>query len=288
MKKNLNMTFRVPNSVLVDQDLQLTAKVILVTLYSCCDRNRSVTKSIRSIAGLAGLSTRCVLGGLRALEASGYIRTKKYKVFDRINNRVINATSSYFLSKNTKCNYTKMPRAIFDRKNELTPADFCVAAYLHMLGAQARRAFPSKAQIAAALGIAKSTVAVTLAKISAGKISTLLLQHCRRARGNHGGDYAANSYFVVIVIAVPVERSSRIVGHRPRRKYKPLCRVYQSVTSPWDRYGQIVLCLDTKQYRRRRHERQYREVIRFLHNKSYNLDNDNLHEGKEKNSFYKY
>lgn len=272
MHKNLNMTFKVPNSIITDQALQLSSRVLLITLYSCCNRYRVIeNKSVRSIAGLAGLSTRCVVSGLRSLEASGYIRKRTYKRYDRETNRVINSTSSYYLVRDTKQNYTKLPRDIFNNKDGLTAADFCVVAYLHMLGAKARRAFPSKAQIAQTLGIAKSTVAVTLRKISSDLISTLLLRHCRRNRGNKGGDFAANSYHIVIdtttmqVISskhpkeYSLARTARIASNRFRQTYrKAVHRVCQPIISLVDCHGQICLCLDTNYYNRQRRKRQYR------------------------------
>ena len=74
-----NLTFRVPTCVITDQALQLSARMLLITLYSCCNKHRVVTKTIRSIAHLTGLSTHSVWAGLRTLEAAGYIYTTHHK-----------------------------------------------------------------------------------------------------------------------------------------------------------------------------------------------------------------
>lgn len=246
MQKHLNMTFKVPNCIITDPSLQLSSRVLLITLYSCCNPYRTIeNKTVRAIAGLAGLSVRCTTTGLRALESKGYIRIRTHKRFDRESNRVMNAASSYVLVLETKQNYTKLPRALFHAKSELSAADFCIAAYLHMLGAKKRRAFPSKAKIADALGIAKSTVALTLAKIKNNQIGTLLLQHCRRRRGEQGGDFAANSYYIVIDTISAI----RSTGHQKNRAHRKYQRHMNRISHPSqsltkvDLYGQFSLSL---------------------------------------------
>ena len=263
-------TFRVPSRTITDQSLLPSTRVLLITLYSCCNKHRLVNKSIKSIANLAGLSPRTVMGGLRTLESTGYIHTTNHKRYDRRNNRVLNDTSSYYLMLPTARQYTKLPRRIFDRKHDLTAADFCVIAYLHMLGAKSRRAFPSKYQIAQALGIAKSTVAAAIKKIRNNLISTLLLQHCRRNRGTKGGDYAASSYYVVIALHDDMPRRSAPRAIRASFRYTRCRRQYRKTTNrihrPYSVFdcqyqiapnGQIYLCLNTN-YRLRSRRRQYK------------------------------
>ena len=207
MKKQL--TFKVPNALICDGLLTLTARIVATVLYAHCNPLGCCHKSLARLAALSGCSISTVRRAVRELSKAGWITAGRTYVWSiRLGRRVYGPTE-YSVKPLPKKGWTYIPRDYL-KNTHITPSAFVIGLYLYMAASnRERRAFPSISKIAAAVGVAERTVCRALHQIR--RLKEFLVTHCRRLRG----DFAANNYHLCRVISV-AEESCALPGTKQR------------------------------------------------------------------------
>lgn len=207
MKKQL--TFKVPNALICDGLLTLTARIVATVLYAHCNPLGCCHKSLARLAALSGCSISTVRRAVRELSKAGWITAGRTYVWSiRLGRRVYGPTE-YSVKPLPKKGWTYIPRDYL-KNTHITPSAFVIGLYLYMAaGNRERRAFPSISKIAKAVGVAERTVCRALHQIR--RLKEFLVTHCRRFRG----DFAANNYHLCRVISV-AEESCALPGTKQR------------------------------------------------------------------------
>lgn len=207
MKKQL--TFKVPNALICDGLLTLTARIVATVLYAHCNPLGCCHKSLARLAALSGCSVSTVRRTVQELEEAGWINARRTYVWSRRLGRRVYGPTEYSVKPLPRKGWTCVPRGYL-KNTGMTPAAFVIGLYLYMAaGNRERRAFPSISKIAAAVGVAERTVCRALRHIR--WLKEFLVTHCRRLRG----DFAANNYHLCRVISV-AGRESALPGTKQR------------------------------------------------------------------------
>lgn len=197
MKKQL--TFKVPNALICDIRLTLTARIVATVLYAHCNPLGHCQKSLARLASLSGCSISTVRKAVSELEKAGWITSIRTYVWNAELGRRVYSAKEYSVSPLTKRGWTRIPREYLQNV-EITPAAFVTGLYLYMAaGNKERRAYPSIAKIAEAVGVAERTVCRALHQIR--RLGEFLVTHCRRLRG----DFTANNYHLCRRVSVAEE-----------------------------------------------------------------------------------
>ena len=218
MKKQL--TFKVPNALICDVQLTLTARIVATVLYAHCTPLGYCHKSLNKLSALSGCSVSTIGRAMQELEEAGWITAKRTYVWSiRLGRRVYGPTE-YSVKPLPQKGWTYIPRDYL-KNTGMTPASFVIGLYLYIaVGNRERRAFPSIAKIAAAVGVAERTVCRALHQIR--RLKEFLVTHCRRLRG----DFAANNYHICSVISfiaqgiAGTDVKQRMTGIGPERRSK--------------------------------------------------------------------
>lgn len=192
MKKCL--TFKLPNALIQDDRLTLSARVLAAALFSHRSGAGFCKKSIAELSAISGLSAATVRRAAEELQTAGYISAARTYRWSKKHRRVIYGKKCYCCSLRFPGGYTLVPREILPQIRELSASAFCVLLYLCRAAGNTRRAYPSISRISTAVGIARSTVCRALRQLK--EISQLLVQLCRKANGA----FAASSYHLVSVL----------------------------------------------------------------------------------------
>lgn len=180
--------FRVPNQLINNERLSLSARRLGAYLCAVSNRLGVCQKSIAMLAGLSGLSPATVQSAADELERAGVLtRQRKYR-YDFSRQRLIFDRTLYRIDKRLPGGYTLVPEALF-YKRELSSGAFVVALYLFQQGAGQGRAFPSFRRIVNMVGIAKSTICRALRQLQYA--SVFLVQNCVKRNRT----FSSNSYF---------------------------------------------------------------------------------------------
>ena len=189
MKKCL--TFKLPNALINDDRLTLSARVLAVVFYSHRNALGFSKKSIAELSALSGLSSATVRRATEELYAAGYIFSARTYRWSKKKQRLIYGKKCYRCTLKFAGGYTLVPRDILPQIPELSASALCILLYICQAAGNTRRAYPSISRISAAVGVARSTVCRALHQLKG--ISSLLVQLCRKINGA----FAATSYHLV-------------------------------------------------------------------------------------------
>lgn len=218
-------TFKVPNALICNVQLTLTARIVATMLYAYSNPLGYCHKSLAKLAILAGCSVSTVRKSISELEAAGWLTSTRTYVWRSDLGRRVYGPKEYRVQPLPKKGWTLIPRDYLQNIN-VTPSAFVIGLYLFAAaGNGERRAFPSIRKIAKAIGITERTVCRALHQIR--RVANFLVSHCRRLRG----DFAANNYHICSVISVAAQGvdcafvKQRTTGMGPERgsKRSPLC-----------------------------------------------------------------
>lgn len=224
MKKQ--QTFKVPNALICDVQLTLTARIVATMLYAYSNPLGYCHKSLAKLATLAGCSVSTVRKSISELETAGWLTSTRTYIWRSNLGRRVYGPKEYRVQPLPKKGWTLIPRDYLQNIN-VTPSAFVIGLYLYVAaGNGERRAYPSIKKIAKAIGIAERTVCRALHQIK--RVANFLVTHCKRLRG----DFAANNYHICMVVTVKAQRvdccafvKQRTTGMGPERRAKrsPLC-----------------------------------------------------------------
>ncbi len=195
-------TFKIPNALIRDTRLSPTARKVGVVLYARTNALGYCHKSLTQIAEQSGCAVSTARTALRELSDAGWITSQKTFVWNAQVNRKVYGKTAYQIRPLPQKGWTLIPRSFLARNVELNPSAFVVAIYLYVAADATRRAFPSIAKIADAVGLSARTVCRTLEKIR--HMGEWFVMRCV----SRMGDYAANSYHICTVISNAVEEKT--------------------------------------------------------------------------------
>ena len=190
-------TFKMPNRLICDDRLSLSARKLAAVLYARCNVLGYCHKSLEQLAALAGCSISTVRKNTQELEQAGWITSKRTYIWSEQLGRRVYGKKEYRLAPMPKKGWTVVPRDYLTHNAGLEPSTFVVGLYLYVAaGNRERRAYPSISKIAAAVGVAARTVCRALHQIRC--LKNFLVTHCKRVRG----DFTANNYHLCVVLPV--------------------------------------------------------------------------------------
>lgn len=193
MKKSAN-TIKIPNRLICDAGLSLSARKVGVILYAHCNAFGFCHRSLRSLAALSGVSTATVRNAAEELAETGWLTVSRTYVWNKKLGRRVYGQKEYQLTPVPRRGWTRIPRDYINRNTNHAPAPFVIGLYLYVAGSRDRRAFPSISKIAGAVGVARSTVCRALHQIK--QMGDFLVQLCRTAKNV----FAANSYYLCTIL----------------------------------------------------------------------------------------
>lgn len=193
MKKGCN-TFKVPNRLICEAGLSLSARKVGVILYAHCNAFGFCHRSLRGLAELSGVSMATVKKAAGELAEAGWLTVSRTYVWNEKLGRRVYGKKEYQLAPVPKRGWTRIPRDYINRNTKITSASFVIGLYLYVAGSKDRRAFPSISKIAGAVGVARSTVCRALHQIK--QMGDFLVQLCRTAKKV----FAANSYYLCTIL----------------------------------------------------------------------------------------
>lgn len=186
------LTFKVPNTLICDTALSLTARRVGVVLYSRRNVFGVCRKSLTELAELASCSVETVRKAVRQLSEAGYITAGKTYHYRKDIGTMVYGKTVYSCNLNFRGGYTKVPRSVFEQ--DLTASAFIVLLYLYVSAGNRSRSYPSLTKIMEAVGVVRSTVCLALQTLK--DLSCLLVLNCRKVNRA----FAANSYHFGIVL----------------------------------------------------------------------------------------
>lgn len=189
MKKCL--TFKLPNALICDDRLTLSARVLATALYGHRSALGFCKKSLAELSALTGLSSATVRRAAEELHSAGYVFSARTYRWSKRKQRMIYGKKCYCCTLQFAGGYTLVPRTILSQMPVLAPSSFCILLYLCQAAGNTRRAYPSISRVSAAVGVARSTVCRALHQLR--ESSVLLIQLCRKVNGA----FAASSYYLV-------------------------------------------------------------------------------------------
>ncbi len=194
--KTKELTFKVPNALICDDALSLSARKVGAVLYGRRNAFGFCKKSIKDIAAIAGLSAATVSKSVDELQRAGYVVSARTYRWSKKRQRMVYGKKVYRCDLHFAGGYTRIPRMLLQEK-DLTPAAFCVMLYVYQAAGNRRRAWPSIAKISQAISVSHSTVCRALLQIK--KLPSLLVQLCRKTNGA----FSASSYYLAKIIDLP-------------------------------------------------------------------------------------
>ena len=204
-------TFKMPNRLICDDRLSLSARKLAAVLYARCNVLGYCHKSLEQLAALAGCSISTVRKNTQELEQAGWITSKRTYIWSEQLGRRVYGKKEYQLVPLPKKGWTFIPRDFLANNAGLEPSAFVVGLYLYVAaGNRERRAYPSISKIAAAVGVAARTVCRALHQIRCMK--DFLVTHCQRLRG----DFTSNNYHLCTVIPVAQAEAIAPLGAKQR------------------------------------------------------------------------
>lgn len=193
-------SFKMPNQIIMDSTLSLSARKIAAYLYAY-RRGKICSKSYRDIARKARCATNTVRSAVDELQSAGYLTITKTHRWDKKLCRVVNDVNVYTLSS-VHSKYTLIPFSLlFDA--DLTAAELSISLYLFCAAGPKASAYPSIQHISERVGVAKSTVCKALAAIR--QLVSFLVMRCRTVFG----DFGCNTYFLISFIRKAAKRLFR-------------------------------------------------------------------------------
>ncbi len=184
--------FKIPNALICDAALPLSARKVGAVLFAYCDAHGQVCKGLREIAQLSRCTPQTAQRAVAALADAGYIEVRKRTRYDAQRRQLVHDRNCYVLRLDFSAGYTLAPYALF--RYELTPAAYMVSLYIIKSAGASRRAYPSLSRIMDALGVARSTVCAALAVLR--ELPLFLVQLCRKANGA----LSCSSYWIVTIL----------------------------------------------------------------------------------------
>lgn len=189
MKKCL--TFKLPNALICDDRLTLSARVLAAALYGHRNALGFCKKSLVELSAMTGLSSATVRRAAEELHSAGYVFSARTYRWSKKKQRMVYGKKCYSCALKFAEGYTLVPRTILSQMTVLAPSSFCILLYLCQAAGNTRRAYPSISRISAAVGVARSTVCRALHQLR--ESPALLVQLCRKVNGA----FAASSYHLV-------------------------------------------------------------------------------------------
>lgn len=203
-------TFKVPNALILDTKLSLTARKVGIVLYARSNAFGYCHKSFAQLAEQSGCAASSVRIAVRELTDAGWVKTEKTYVWNAALGRRVYGKTAYQIKPMPAKGWTLLPRDFLRRNINLNASAFVVAAYLYVAAGSSRRAFPSIAQMAEAIGLSARTICRTLKHIR--QMGELFVMHCISRKG----DFAANSYHICTVVShtpyTNKELKTRVLG----------------------------------------------------------------------------
>lgn len=194
--KTKELTFKVPNALICDAALSLSARKVGAVLYGHRNALGFCKKSIRDIAAIAGLSPATVGKAVDELQRAGYVMSARTYRWSRKRQRMVYGKKVYRCDLHFAGGYTHIPRTLL-QEHGLTSAAFCVMLYIYQAAGNRRRAWPSITKISRAVCVSRSTVCRALLQIR--KLPSLQVQLCRKTNGA----FSASSYHLVKIVNLP-------------------------------------------------------------------------------------
>ena len=198
MKKKIQK-FKMPNDLICNQALSLTTRKVAAVLYAYCDMYGVCSKSIRELAGIAGVAPGTVRKATKELSETGYISIKKNYHYDTRKSRLVRDRSSYTCNRRFQDGYSLIPYSLL-RHTDLTAGTFVVCLFLHQAAGATGRAYPSISKIMALVGVANSTVCCALRALK--NLPGFFVQLCKKINGA----FSSSSYFITTAITAMQKR----------------------------------------------------------------------------------
>lgn len=167
---------KLPNRLILDNGLSLSARRVAAVLYSRRNALGLCHKSLNQLSGLAGLSVATVRKALAELDEGGYITRQQTYRFHTGKNMPVYGKSAYQCSLDFSGGFTMVPRTLLTLS--MSDSSFAICLFLYFSAGNRNRAFPSISRIAASVGIARSTVCRALKQLK--QLPILLVQLCKK------------------------------------------------------------------------------------------------------------
>lgn len=154
--RRYHSTFRIPNQLILDQNLSFSARRLGAVLYSRRNPLGCCRKSLAKLTELSGLSVTTTRKALSELSSAGYIAHIHTYRYNSCLGRMVYAVGVYQCLLPMTKDFTSVPWKIFDAP--MTGSAFVAALYLYYQAGNSSRCFPSLAAICQGVGASMATV----------------------------------------------------------------------------------------------------------------------------------
>ena len=191
-KQRHDPSFRLPEQIITDRSLSISARELAITIFSHVDPNGRLCMSQRRLASLSGLCRDTVRRAAQELVDAGYISIVHRRAhWDRDSSRYVKRSNLYFCTIPNKCyvlvSYRLLRRS---RVRSVRGASLLVLVYLRSMMGRHGRCWPSVSKIAQDTGLALSTVHIAINLLES--LSLIVRQHCIKRNGAYSS-YASSA-----------------------------------------------------------------------------------------------
>lgn len=186
-KRQRVASFKLPNSLILDDGLTYCAKRVGSVIFSRSNCLGACRLSIKQIAAMAQCTSTTALRAVLELERFGYVTRKKKYGYDAIRGRTIYQKSSFTVLPFGR--FTFVPHSVF--RTKMKNSSFTIFLFLLYCSGNETKAFPSLNEICKGLGASKSTVCIALDELD--DVGLVYQERCLK----RNGAFSRNSYHIV-------------------------------------------------------------------------------------------
>lgn len=186
-KRQRVASFKLPNSLILDDRLTYCAKRIGSVIFSRSNCLGACRLSIKQISAMAQCTSTTALRAVLELERFGYVTRKKKYGYDAIRGRTIYQKSSFAVSPYGS--FTFVPHSVF--RTKMKNSSFTIFLFRLYCSGNDTKAFPSLNEICKGLGASKSTVCIALDELDDEGL--IYQERCLK----RNGAFSRNSYHIV-------------------------------------------------------------------------------------------